>query len=145
MLANFSEETLTVPKHTVLGILQQVSENLIDKIHAESESDSDRPLTRKKNEILCKKLLHTKLDFVVEHRAGKKMAHVDALSRHVGTVVQGGTLEKEDVLREQTEDTYCLKQSPGTYASRKEIFRNDDGVLYRRRPKGKHQMVLLAT
>jgi len=35
MLANFSEETLTVPKHTVLGIAQQVSEELIDKINAE--------------------------------------------------------------------------------------------------------------
>ena len=31
MLANFSEETLTVPKHKVLGIAQQVSEALIDK------------------------------------------------------------------------------------------------------------------
>ena len=48
------------------------------------------------------------------------MAHVDALSCHVGAVVKGGTLEKEDVLREQ---------SPGIYASRKEHFRDDDGVL----------------
>jgi len=94
MLANFSEETLTVPKHTILGIAQQVSEELIDKINGESESDSDRPLTRKKNVVLYKKLLPRKLDFVVQHHAGKKMAHVDALSRHVGAVVQGGTLEK---------------------------------------------------
>ena len=36
-----------------------------------------------------------------EHRAGNKMAHVDALSRQVGTIVQGYTLDKEDVLREQ--------------------------------------------
>ena len=28
----------------------------------------------------------SELDFMVEHRAGTKMAHVDALSRHVGTV-----------------------------------------------------------
>jgi hypothetical protein len=60
MLANFSEETLTVPKHTVLGIAQQVSE---------------------------------------EHHAGTRVAHVDALSRHVSTVVQGGTPEKDDILR----------------------------------------------
>jgi len=40
------------------------------------------------------------------------MTHLDALSRHVGAVVQGGTLEKEDVLREQAKDTFCLKQSP---------------------------------
>jgi len=71
---------------------------------------------------------------VIEHRAEKRMAHVDALSRHVGAVVQGGTLEKEDVLREQAKDTFCLKQNPGTYASRKEYFRDDDRVLYGRRP-----------
>ena len=47
MLANFGEETLPVPKHTVLVIAQQVSEESIYKINAESESDSDRPLTRK--------------------------------------------------------------------------------------------------
>jgi len=134
-----------VPKHTVLGIAQQVSEESTDKINAESESDSDRPLMRKKNEVLNKKLLPRKLDFVVEYRAGKKMAHVDALSRHVGTVVQGGTLEEEDVLREQAKDTFCLKQSPGTYASRKEFFRDDDGVLYRRRSKGEPQMIVSAT
>ena len=63
------------------------------------------------------------------------MAHVDALSRRVGTVVQGGTLEKEDVLREQAKDMFCLKQSPGNYASRKEFFRDYDGDVYRRRPK----------
>lgn len=62
MLANFSEETLTVPKHTVLGIAQQVSEELIDKINAEGESDFDKPLTRKKNEALYEKLLPRKLD-----------------------------------------------------------------------------------
>ena len=50
------------------------------------------------------------------------MAHVDALSRHSGAVLQGGTLEKEDVLREQDKDTFCLKQSPGTYDSRKDFF-----------------------
>ena len=72
------------------------------------------------------------------------MAHVDALRRHVGAVVQGGTREKEDVLREQAKDTFCLKQSPGTYASRKEIFRDDD-VLYRHRPKGERQMIVSAT
>ena len=66
-------------------------------------------------------MLPRKLDFAVEHRAGKKIAHVDAFSLHVGTVVQGGTLEKEDVLREEAKDTFCLKQSPGIYASRREI------------------------
>jgi len=73
------------------------------------------------------------------------MNHIDALSRHVGAVVQGGTLEKEDGPPEQDKDTFCLKQSPGTYASRKDFFRDDDDVLYRRRPKGEPQMLVPAT
>jgi len=59
---------------------------------------------------------------VVEHRAGTKIAHVDALSRHVGTIVQGGTLDKEDVFREQAKDVFCLKQNPGTYESKRNFF-----------------------
>ena len=51
----------------------------------------------------------SELDFVVEHRAGTKMAHVDALSHHVGTLVQGGTLEKNDILREEAKDAFCLR------------------------------------
>jgi len=31
-------------------------------------------------------LRKSELDFVVEHRAGSKIGHVDALSRHVGTI-----------------------------------------------------------
>jgi hypothetical protein len=34
----------------------------------------------------------SELDFGVQHRAGTKLTHVDALSRHVGTTVQGGSL-----------------------------------------------------
>jgi len=75
MLANVGEETLTVPKHTVLGIAQQVSEELIDKINAESESDSDRPLTRKKNETLYKKLLPGKLD----HLTNEDRRHIEPI------------------------------------------------------------------
>ena len=49
------------------------------------------------------------------------MAHVDALSRHVGTIVQGGTLDEEDGLREQAKDACSLKQKPGTYESKKKF------------------------
>ena len=70
----------------------------------------------------------SELDFVVEHRAGTKMALVDALSRHVRTIVQGGTLDKKDILREQVKDAFCLKQNPGTYESKREFFLDDDGV-----------------
>ena len=62
MLANFSEETLTVPKHTDIRIAQQISEELIDKINAESGSDSERLPRNRKNEALCKKQLPGKLN-----------------------------------------------------------------------------------
>jgi hypothetical protein len=41
------------------------------------------------------------LDFTVEQKAGAKIAHVDALSRHVGTIINKGNLNNETVLREQ--------------------------------------------
>ena len=81
---------------------------------------------------------------MVEHQAGTKLAHVDALSRH-GTIIQGGTLDKEDVLREQVKDAFCLKQNPGTYESKKEFFLDDDGVLYKRRSSGDHQLIVPET
>jgi len=84
--------------------------------------DSERPLTRKKNEGLYKKLLPRKLDFVLEHRAGEKMAHVDALSRHVGAVVQGGTLEKEDVLREQSKARFVSNRTQELTLAERNIF-----------------------
>jgi hypothetical protein len=57
MLANLSVEKLTVPKHTVLGIAQQVSEEMIDKISVEEGSDIDRPPRKRKKETLHERLL----------------------------------------------------------------------------------------
>jgi len=34
MLANFSDESVTIPKATVLGIAEGISESLVDKINA---------------------------------------------------------------------------------------------------------------
>jgi hypothetical protein len=73
----------------------------------------------------------SELDFVVQHRSGKKMAHIDALSRHVGAIVQGGALEKEDVLCEKAKDAFCLKQNTGTYASGKEFLFWTTMVFYK--------------
>ena len=50
------------------------------------------------------------------------MAHVDALRCHVGTIVQGGTLEKEYVLREQAKDAFCLKQTQVPMVAKRNIF-----------------------
>ena len=65
MLANFSNEPLVVPKATVLGTAEEISEPLVDCINARCESgvySTTKPLRRKKHEALYNKLLKGKLD-----------------------------------------------------------------------------------
>jgi hypothetical protein len=65
MLANFSDQTLTVLKSTVLGIAEEASEALIDGLNQRKEPDSYRPQKpqrKRKNEALYRKLLNGKLD-----------------------------------------------------------------------------------
>jgi len=65
MLANFSHETLTLPKSTVLGVAEEVSEELVDKINKPEQTSLDspaRPRRKRKNEALYNKLLGGKLD-----------------------------------------------------------------------------------
>jgi len=52
------------------------------------------------------------LEFTVDHRPGTKITRVDALSRHVGTVMGGRNLSQETVLCEQTKDNFCAKLKP---------------------------------
>jgi hypothetical protein len=55
MIANFIDQTLTVPKSTVLGIAEEESKPLIDRINQRKEPNSDSPLRpqrKKKNEVL---------------------------------------------------------------------------------------------
>jgi hypothetical protein len=51
----------------------------------------------------------SELDFVVQHRPCFKMSHVDALSRHVGTVTNGSALDRENVLRGQAKEAFSSK------------------------------------
>jgi len=65
MLANFSEEALTIPKKTVLGVAEQIAEPLVNRINAASKSDTNspaKPRRKRKNEALYSKLLRGKLD-----------------------------------------------------------------------------------
>jgi hypothetical protein len=62
------------------------------------------------------------LDFVVEHKAGSKIGHVDALSRHVVTVSNPGRLSKENFSREQKADVFCCKRNPTSYRSKSAFF-----------------------
>jgi len=80
----------------------------------------------------------SELDFIVEHRPGSKIGHVDALSRHVGAVVHVDRLDKEFILREQQKNEFCTKQEPGT-SSKREFFLDEDGVMYRRQHGDRHR------
>jgi len=44
MLANFSNEPLVVPKATVLGVAEEISESLVDRINPKCRSKSDTPV-----------------------------------------------------------------------------------------------------
>jgi hypothetical protein len=60
MLANSSNQTLTVPKSTVLGIAEEVSEPLVDKINEGKGTNANLPQKHereKKNKALYCKLL----------------------------------------------------------------------------------------
>jgi hypothetical protein len=64
MVANFSDEALTIPKKTVLGVAKQIAEPLVNRINA-SKSDTNspaKPRRKRKNEALYWKLLRGKLD-----------------------------------------------------------------------------------
>ena len=53
----------------------------------------------------------SELDFVVDHRSGSKIGHVDAHSRHVGAVKLRAALSKGMVLREKGNYAFCMKQN----------------------------------
>jgi transposase InsO family protein len=87
----------------------------------------------------------SEFDFIVEHRPGTKIAHADALSRHVGTVTLDDNLDKENIRSEQERDEFCSKQNPGALSRNREFFRDEEGVIYKRRPQGNHQIVVPRT
>jgi len=43
MVANFSDEALTISKATVLAIAEGISESMVDKIYAKSETNLIEP------------------------------------------------------------------------------------------------------
>jgi hypothetical protein len=65
MLANFSDEELIFPKATVLGVAEEISESLVDRVNAKVEANStgpSKPPRKRKNEALYNKALQGKLD-----------------------------------------------------------------------------------
>ena len=80
MLANFSNEPLTIHKATILGVAEEVSETLIDKINAKAKSSMNvpaKPLRKKKIKNLYDKLLLGKLD----HLTAEDRQHIEPVLR----------------------------------------------------------------
>ena len=78
MVTNFSDEALTIPKVTVLGIAEGISGSLVDKINARSETnliEPAKPPRKRKNENLYNKLLHGKL----EHLTPAEREHIEPI------------------------------------------------------------------
>ena len=69
MVANFTDEKLTIPKATVLGVAEEVGEPEIDRLNAVSGADAgqhEMPQTQKRNEVLYHKLLRGKLEHLIQ-------------------------------------------------------------------------------
>ena len=62
------------------------------------------------------------LNFLVQHRAGRKIGHADALCRHVAAIMYEYSLDKETIRREQENDVFCTKQNPGYFSSNYEFL-----------------------
>jgi hypothetical protein len=80
--------------------------------------------------------------FIIEHRAGSQIGHVNVLSRHVSTVMDQEILRKERIFWDQQKDPFCRSQNSGAYSSKSEFFRDKYGVMYRRQANDKPQLVV---
>jgi len=78
----------------------------------------------------------------VQHRAGTKIKHVDALSRHVLTVTVDKSLSKYRVREEQKTDRFCNTLEVGRPKGKSEYFYDEEGVINRRRKNAEHQLVV---
>jgi hypothetical protein len=151
MIANFSEEEAVLPKATVTGIPEEISESLVASINDGTDfepqlkskgrkKERSRQSTAKSRKFATEKLAHVtpreravlKPECLVEHRPGTKIPHVDALSRQVQAVTADGALTKDKVVKEQKADKFCKSLRSGKLNSRSEYFHDADGAIYRR-------------
>jgi hypothetical protein len=84
----------------------------------------------------------SKLDCTVEHRAGTKIPHADALSRHVVTISVDVRLSLEEVRNGKSKEQFCVRTKLGNYSSNSEFFYDDEGLIYRRQKNGRHQLLV---
>jgi hypothetical protein len=85
----------------------------------------------------CRRVVTAKVDMKkgreipsrVEHRAGTKIPHADALSRHVGTISGEIRLSSEEVSNGQSKDPLFVRIKPRIYSSKSEFFYDDEGLI----------------
>jgi hypothetical protein len=73
MVANFSDEELTLPKATVLGVAEEVTESVIESINAGNESGEyrkDKQGNLNRNKALYRKFLKGKVDHLSKGEKG---------------------------------------------------------------------------
>ena len=75
-------------------------------------------------------------------RRGLGLVHADALSRALQAVTQGLEISRDEVKRAQAEDKFCQSLKPGPASGKTEYFRDEGGLIFRRRKNGEHQLVV---
>jgi hypothetical protein len=70
---------------------------------------------------------------------------VDALNRAVQAVTVDRTLTRGDVKAGQGTDKFCLSLEVGRPEGKTEYFIDQDGIIFRRRKNGEHQLVVPET
>jgi len=68
-----------------------------------------RNFSDQNSQLLSRSLKLSDLDFVVEHKTGTKIHHINALKRHVGTVTYEGCLDKAKIQGVRNKDCTFLK------------------------------------
>jgi hypothetical protein len=74
------------------------------------------------------KAMRTKLCSGTQNK--KKIAHVNALRRHVGTAMLSNCLDKANILQEQERDAFCWTQTtPGSCFICSDFFLDNKGAM----------------
>jgi hypothetical protein len=85
----------------------------------------------------------SRFDFVVDYRPGTRIKYADALSRAVQAVTQDLEISRDVVKEAQEEDKFCQSLKPGPESGGTEYFKDEEGLIFRRRKNGENQLVVL--
>jgi len=150
LVANFSDETLIIPKSTVTGIAEPVSEALANLVNSGEQTGAKSPTVHrreKRNEALYSKLLQGKLDHLSQEEETpiRRPKYIKPLAFRGKMKSQREQTMSKGTLREQTNDKFCQGLKPGPYHSKRKYFLDCEGLIYRRRPENEHQLIIPST